>query len=123
MDNDDEYINDSNSKSSFSDISMHSEDALSNNDGDSSVDTHQDFPVPNVKANSPSWTETLQGVDVPAFQKSTGPALPDNFSDTSHPADYFKLFFTEELIESFVKYTDEYARFHINKKQNCSQLC
>ena len=59
MDNDDEYISDSNSKSSFSDISMHSEDSLSDNDGDSSANTHQDFPVPNVKANPPSWTETL----------------------------------------------------------------
>ena len=30
--------------------------------------------------------------------------------------DYFKLFFTEELIDSFVKYTDEYVCIHINKK-------
>ena len=117
MENDDDYISDSNSESSFSDISLHSEDALSDNDQNTSPYINDDVPVPNVKLNPPSWTETLQGVDVPEFQWSTGSCLPEHFSDTSHPVDYFKLFFTEELIDSFVKYTNEYARIHINKKR------
>ena len=68
MENDDDYISDSNSESSFSDISIHLEDALSDNDQDTSPYINDDVPVPNVKLNPPSWTETLQGVYVPEFQ-------------------------------------------------------
>ena len=67
MEHDDKYISDSNSESSFSYISLHSEDAVSDNDAYTSAETNQDVPVPNVKLNPPSWTVTLQGVDVPAF--------------------------------------------------------
>ena len=91
-------------------------DESDNNDNNAS-DTDDDISMPNVKNCPPSWTKDLQGFDVPAFQCHSGPALPENFSDSSHPANYFKLFFTEKLIDTlFVKYTNQYACIHINKK-------
>ena len=116
FDNND-YISDSNSESSFSEHSMQSEeDVMSDTEPDNAVYNDIDVPIPNVKANPPSWTKNLQGFDVPAFQRTSGPSLPEDFSDTAHPAEYFKLFFTVKLIDSFVNYTNQYAQIHINNK-------
>ena len=113
-----EYISDSNSESSFSEHSMQSEeDVMSDTEPDNAVYNNNDVPIPNVKANPPSWTENLQGFDVPAFQQTSGPSLPEDFSDTAHPAEYFKLFFTDKIIDSFVNYTNQYAQIHINNKR------
>ena len=113
-----DYISDSNSESSFSELSMQSEeDVMSDTEPDNAVYNNIDVPIPNVKANPPSWTENLQGFDVPAFQRTSGPSLPEDFSDTAHPAEYFKLFFTDKLIDSFVNYTNQYAQIHINNKR------
>ena len=92
------------------------EDVMSDTEPDNAVYNNIDVPIPNVKANPPSWTENLQGFDVPAFQRASGPSLPEDFSDTAHPDEYFKLFFTDKLIDSFVKYTNQYAQIHINNK-------
>ena len=44
--------------------------------------------------------------------------MPDDFNvNTIHPIDYFKLFFTNELIQHIVKCTNDYACIAINKKR------
>ncbi|KAG8261581.1 zinc finger protein [Homalodisca vitripennis] len=50
-----------------------------------------------------------------SFDELTGPkhAPPRN----SSPSNYFKLFFTTALLETFVKYTNKYATEYINKSQ------
>ena len=66
---DNDYISDSNSESSFSEHSMQSEEnVMSDTEPDNAVYNDIDVPIPNVKANPPSWTENLQGFNVPAFQ-------------------------------------------------------
>ena len=78
-----DYISGSNSESSFSEHSMHSEEeVMSDTEPDNTAYNNSDVPIPNVKANPPSWTEDLQGVDVPAFQHTSGPSLPEDFSET-----------------------------------------
>ena len=50
-------------------------------------------------------------------REQVDPSLQEDFSDTAHPDEYFKLFFTDKLIDSFVKYTNQYAQIHINNKR------
>ena len=110
-------ISDSNSESSFSEHSVQSEeDVMSDTEPDNAVYNDIDLPIPNVKANPPLWTENLQDFNVPAFQCTSRPSLPEDFSDTAHPTECFKLFFTDKLIDSFVNYTNQYAQIHINNK-------
>ena len=116
---DDDYVSDSNSSSILSGVSdddhdMHSDN---NDDDDESSNDNFDDTVPDLKASPPKWTEDIQGFDLPHFRLQSGPSLPDDFSDNSHPADYFKLFFTEDLVQSFVDYTNKYAAIQINKKR------
>ena len=43
--------------------------------------------------------------------------MSDNFDqNTTHPIDYFKLFFTDSIIDHIVKCTNDYAHIAINKK-------
>ena len=47
-----------------------------------------------------------------------GPRLPPDFNvNTTCPIDYFKLFFTDPIIEHIAKSTNDYARIEINKKR------
>ena len=47
-----------------------------------------------------------------------GPRLPPDFNvNTTCPIDYFKLFFTDPIIEHIVKCTNDYVRIEINKKR------
>ena len=59
----------------------------------------------------------MQTITVPPFKFSRGPRLPHDFNvNTTHPIDYFKLFFMDSIIEHIVKCTNYYAHIEINKK-------
>ena len=66
---------------------------MSDTEPDNTSYNDSDVPIPKVKANQPLSMEDLQGFDVLEFQHTSGPSLPEDFSDTAHPAEYF--FFTE----------------------------
>ena len=70
-----------------------------------------------LKANPPDWTTNFTPIDVPGFRLQSGPDLPDGWDIHSPPLKYFQLFFTSDLIEQFVKYTNEYAQIAIRKKR------
>ena len=42
-------------------------------------------------------------------QRAAQPLLPPSFSITSHPFDYFTLFFTHDLFQLITKHTNDYA--------------
>jgi Transposase IS4 len=42
-------------------------------------------------------------------QRAAQPLLPPTFTTTSHPFDYFTLFFTHDLLELITKHTNQYA--------------
>ena len=112
---DNDSISDINSNSSIGDFQISSDE-----ESDIDIDDETgrvDFTVPDIKANPPKWTEDLQSFIVPPFRFKGGPTLPDTFSDTSVPLEYFKLFFTDSLIEKIVKYTNQYAHIQITKKR------
>ena len=106
----------SNSGSISSDYDLNSDSDAETVDVADNGDRNPEFSVPDVKANPPDWTEDLEGIDVPEFQKIGGPRLPNYFGDNSNPMAYFKLFFTDNLIGDIVKYTNQYAQIEINKK-------
>ena len=98
-------ISDINSNSSIGDFQI-SSDEESDLDMDDETG-RMEFTVPDIKAYPPKWTENLQTFIVPPFRFKGGPTLPDTFSDTSVPLEYFKLFFTDSLIENIVKFTNQ----------------
>ena len=108
---------DSDSGSISSDYDFNSDSDSETLDVTGNAANNLDFTVPDVKANPPDWTQDLEPVDVPEFQKNGGPRLPDNFGDMSNPMAYFKLFFTDKLIRDIVKNTNQYAHIEINKKR------
>ena len=110
-----DYVSDSNSESSESDY-----DLYSNEDSDFDSDTENgtiDFTVPDMKSNPPSWTDDVQTITVPPFKFTGGPTLPHDFNvNTTCPIDYFKLVFTDAIIEHIVKCTNDYARIQITNR-------
>ena len=80
-----------------------------------------DFSVPDIKANPPKWTADLQSFTVPPFCFTSGPRLPDSFNNTSKPINYFKFFFTDEVIEDIVRFTNQYAQIQNAKKRITNQ--
>ena len=112
-----DYVSDSNSESSESDHELHS-----NEESDLDLDSVPDngninFTVPDIKSNPPSWTDDLQSITVPPFKFIGGFRLPHDFNvNTTRPIDYFKLFFTDAIIEHIAKCTNHYACIEINKK-------
>ena len=111
-----DYVSDSNSESSEGDYELNSSEESEDSDivtsGNDSDDT-----VPDIDLTLPSWTDKVEPNTVPQFQFKGGPMLPDDFNvNTTCPIDYFKLFFTDGLIEHIVKCTNDYARIAINKK-------
>ena len=110
-----DYVSDSNSESSESDY-----DLYSNEDSDFNSDTDNgtiDLTVLDVKSNPPSWTDDVQTITIPPVKFTGGPTLPCDFNvNTTRPIDYFKLFFTDAIIEHIVKCTNDYARIQITKR-------
>ena len=121
-----DYISDSNSESSAGDELDYELQSDEESDLDIVFDNGNiDYTVPDIKSNPPSWTDQVQQITVPQFKFKGGPTLPGDFDvNTTRPIDYFKLFFTDSIIEHIVKCTNAYARIEIEKKtQNETELC
>ena len=82
----------------------------------SNDDDNVDLCVPDLKQNPIKWTEHFQTFNVPHFTGQGGPALPPNWNLKLMPRDYFQLFWTDDLLNNIVKYTNKYARLAIMKK-------
>ena len=93
---------------------------LSEPEDDMEVDPERgnfDFSVPDIKAHPPKWTDDIHNFTVPPFLFTGGPTLPDSFSNSSTPSNYFKLFSTDTVIDNIVRFTNEYAQIQIAKKR------
>ena len=66
--------------------------------------------------NPPKWTDKVETINVPPFIFKRRPTLPPNFSDTSHPTNYFKLLFTDSLITDIIRFTNKNACIEITQK-------
>ena len=111
-----DYVSDSNSESSQSDYELNSGDESEDQDLADDVQITDDT-VPDINRTPPAWTDKIQSITVPPFRFKGGPTLPDNCDqNTTRPIDYFKLFFTDSIIDHIVKCTNDYARIAINKK-------
>ena len=81
-------------------------------------DNDIDYTVPDIDITPPNWTDKVQQITLPQFRFKGGPTLPDDFDvNTTHPIDYFKLFFTDKIIQHIVNCTNDYACIAINKKR------
>ena len=83
---------------------------------DNSCDS-DDSDVPNLHEHPIEWTEDFQPINVPNFTHDSGPSLPTGWNSKSSPRDYFQLFWTDELLNNIVVYTNQYARLAIMKKR------
>ena len=115
---DDDSSHDSNSSgddgsSSSGDDDSSSEDISSSNESEPDKNQNQ---FTDLRANPPDWTTNFVPIDVPGFRLPSGPNLPNDWDIRSTPLKYFELFFTPELIDQFVKYSNEYAQIAIRKK-------
>ena len=82
----------------------------SDNNSDTSPrvsDDDDDLCVPNLKQNPIKWTEHFQTFNVPQFTGQSGPVLPPDWNPKSMPRDYFQLFWTDDLLNNIVKYTNQ----------------
>jgi Transposase IS4 len=50
-------------------------------------------------------------------QRAAQPLLPPTFTTTSHPFDYFALFFTHDLLELITKHTNQYAAIQRTQRE------
>ena len=67
---------------------------------------------------NPVWTTDLENVQVPYFTSYTGSLLPPEFDcQTSHPIDYFSLFYTQYLVDLLVTHTNLYHAWCVENKQ------
>ena len=82
----------------------------------SNDDDDVDLCVPDLKQNPIKWTEHFQTFNVSQFTGQSGPALPPDWNPKSMPRDCFQLFWTDDLLNNIVKYTNQYARLAIMKK-------
>ena len=80
-------------------------------------DNDLDLCVPDLKQNPIKWTQNFQTFNVPPFTRESGPVLPTNWNPKSTPHDYFQLFWTDELLNDIVRYTNQYASLAIMKKR------
>ena len=116
---DDDSSHDSNSSgddgsSSSGDDDSSSEDNSSSNESEPDNNQNQ---FTDLRANPPDWTTNFVPIHVPGFRLPSGPNLPNDWDIRSTPLKYFELFFTPELIDQFVKYSNEYAQIAIRKKR------
>ena len=116
------------SVSSVSSVSSSSSDEIEheNSEFDSDSDNENNqvepddgnnvFQYTDLHANPPDWTTNLVPIHVLGFQLQSGPDLPAGWDIRSTPLQYFELFFTPQLIEEFVQYTNSYVQLAIRKK-------
>ncbi|XP_017792479.1 PREDICTED: piggyBac transposable element-derived protein 4-like, partial [Habropoda laboriosa] len=83
-------------------------------------DTEENTPQHGNVSSSEEWEDVTES-DVPPATinfdlhgEIAGPHLPSNVKE---PIDYFTLYFTEELVDSIIKETNNYANEEIRKKQ------
>ena len=74
-------------------------------------------------SSSEEWIEVNESSDPPTIKFSvphatTGPQIP---RDVKEPMDYFRLYFTDELVENIIKETNKYAVEKIKKKELSSK--
>ena len=117
------------SVSSVSSVSSSSSDEIEheNNEFESDSDTENNqvepddgnnaFQYTDLHANPPDWTTDFVPIHVPGFQLQSGHDLPAGWDIRSTPLKYFDLFFTSQLIEEIVQYTNSYAQLAIRKKR------
>ena len=84
-------------------------------DEDDSSDS-DDLDVPNLCEHPKEWTEDYQPINVQNFTCDSGPSLPAGWNPKSSPRDYFQLFWTDELLNNIVAFTNQYVRLAIMKK-------
>ena len=116
-DNDSSHDSNSSSddgSSSSGDDDSSSEDNSSSNESEPDNNQNQ---FSDLHANPPDWTTNFVPIHVPGFRLPSGPDLPNDWDIRSTPLKYFELFFTPELIDQFVKYSNEYAQIAIRKKR------
>ena len=91
-----------------------------NNDDDHSSNPESDDEVPYPDEQPPEWeSDNFKDFHVPFFRgPPEGPNLPNDFDvSTAQPIDYFKLFFTHELLSEIVQNTNAYAVWSIRHKR------
>ena len=120
-----DYVSDSCSESSQSDYDIESDHSeMSDMDIRQPDHVDVDFSIPDIKANLPKWTDSIQSITVPPPKSKGGPKLPATFpTDTAWAVDYFELFFTDSLTSDIVRFTNQYAQIEIEKKENKTKLC
>ena len=119
---DNSIVSGDDSSSSSDDYSSSDHDASSSDHHGhgTSSESEEDSNEPiftDLKSNPPDWTTNFTPIDVPGFGLQSAPHLPDGWDIHSPPLKYFLLFFTPDIIEQFVKYTNEYAQIAIRKKR------
>ncbi|XP_015433556.1 PREDICTED: piggyBac transposable element-derived protein 4-like [Dufourea novaeangliae] len=83
-------------------------------EGDSDSDAGED-----PQSDSSEWISCPESEEIPQripFIAGNNPAGPHIFADTKEPLDFFKLFFTDELVNEVVTETNNYARRKLENK-------
>ncbi|CAK9810844.1 PiggyBac transposable element-derived protein 4 [Anthophora plagiata] len=89
------------------------------NDSDEN-DTEEDTPLNDNVSSSEEWEDVTESgvppetINFYLHNEIAGPQLPNNVKE---PIDYFTLYFTDELVQSIIKETNNYAKEEIRKKQ------
>ena len=72
--------------------------------------------------NRPQWRDrNFSEIDIPPFLMTSGARLPPGFPQNAKPSDYFKLFFTERIVEDIVQFTNIYAQEATNRKRRTNR--
>ncbi|CAK9829606.1 PiggyBac transposable element-derived protein 4 [Anthophora retusa] len=83
-------------------------------------DEEEDFEETEDASNSEEWEDVTESDDLPfSFTFKTSPRTvgPQISRDIIKPLDFFKLYFTDILMDRIIKETNEYARRKISEKQ------
>ena len=103
-------LDDVSSVSSVSSSSSESDSESSDSDN-SLADTND------LRANLPDWTTDFVPIYVPPFNRPSGPDLPNGWDIRSTPFKYFQLFFTEQIMQDIIRFTNSYAELTIRKRR------
>lgn len=98
-----------------SDIDVSEVSSIASDDSDLPRYTDRNF-----EEDPPKWkTDNFQDFVVGPYNgPPEGPNLPAEFdATTALPVDYFKLFFTDDMMESIARNTNRYARFKIHESR------
>ena len=65
----------------------------------------------------PEWSNVFKPIHVNQFRDPSGPNLPQDFDLSSHPVNYFQLFFTDTVISTICENTNKYKKFRCEQKK------